>query len=172
MALSHWIVGCKQSFDTAKTTVCAGEDWRQAELRAPGSLGSVAASHYQAQELPPVQWLLAISRARSKISAIGPCLVESREGKKNGDPPGKTGVDEDYVSLSTVQKPHDQPKLFNKDMLDLHYFNMVKIMLTQRSRQHKDSLLSDGKMCLLESKRAASGISWKVKIRFRITSSV
>lgn len=67
-----------------------------------------------------------------------PCGKSGGEG--NGNPPGKTGVNEDYVSLSTLWELLDPQKLFYKDMLDLHEKNfktfLTVIMETTNKQIH------------------------------------
>lgn len=57
-------------------------------------------------------------------------------GERNGDPPGKTGVDEDYVTLSTLRELLDQQKHFYKDMANPYYFMAEQNRTTESSRTY------------------------------------
>lgn len=66
-------------------------------------------------------------------------------GEGNGDPTGKTGVEEDYVSLSSLQELLDQQKLFYKDMLDLQEknFKIFLTVVTETKDKQIDDLVKD-----------------------------
>lgn len=64
-----------------------------------------------------------------------PCGKSGGEG--NGNPPGKTGVNEDYVSLSTLWELLDPQKLFYKDMLDLHEKNFKTFLTVIMEKTNK-----------------------------------
>ncbi|KAL7371163.1 hypothetical protein ABVT39_020770 [Epinephelus coioides] len=84
-------------------------------------------------------------------------------GEGNGDPTGKTGVEEDYVSLSTLQELLDQQKLFYKDMLDLQEKNfetfLTVVMETKNNMEFSQSEVEELKSAHTTNLSAFKSIS-------------